>query len=460
MAAALVVAVAAGIAVSAAAPGDISRRSRRRRHRRQRQAGPGPQAAGFRSQRRREAGRAEDVRRGGGDADHRRVASDRAAARRQRRRSGQHACDSDDRAYVRRPHGAARRVQRRPPEQPARRGVRRSAGSAAADLRVPVGRAAVLRPGDRRERAARRSRRSSRTLEPIEHRRKAIVCIGVPEVCSISEPSGPHEPPLAILGGHRCGAMGRANTSLYSLEPNGAIAARRATGNPIADATGGEVFINTPSSLGRSTSSAGTRATTICSATGRSRPTSELHAVEVKVNRRGAHGARAPRARRVVVRPYPERPVVGVGAVVLDGDRVLLIKRGHAPLKGQWSLPGGGVEIGRDARAGDRARSARGNRTDDRGRADRRGARSHQPRRRRPRRTSLRASSTSSAGRAAVMLRSASDAEDAAWVALADLAAVRSRGRYGQRHSEGGRRAGSTPAIGRSRGLVTAIRSE
>jgi len=46
------------------------------------------------------------------------------------------------------------------------------------------------------------------------------------------------------------------------------------------------------------------------------------------------------------MRPYPERPVVGVGAVVLDGGRVLLIRRGHAPLKGQWSLPGGGVEIG------------------------------------------------------------------------------------------------------------------
>lgn len=46
------------------------------------------------------------------------------------------------------------------------------------------------------------------------------------------------------------------------------------------------------------------------------------------------------------MRPYPDRPVVGVGAVVLDGDRVLLIKRGHAPLKGQWSLPGGGVEVG------------------------------------------------------------------------------------------------------------------
>jgi 8-oxo-dGTP diphosphatase len=46
------------------------------------------------------------------------------------------------------------------------------------------------------------------------------------------------------------------------------------------------------------------------------------------------------------VRPYPDRPVVGVGAVVLDGSRVLLIRRGHAPLKGQWSLPGGGVETG------------------------------------------------------------------------------------------------------------------
>ncbi|HET9830904.1 MAG TPA: NUDIX hydrolase [Vicinamibacterales bacterium] len=46
------------------------------------------------------------------------------------------------------------------------------------------------------------------------------------------------------------------------------------------------------------------------------------------------------------MRPYPDRPVVGVGAVVLDGQRVLLVKRGHAPLKGQWSLPGGGVETG------------------------------------------------------------------------------------------------------------------
>src|SRR5438105_399431 len=45
-------------------------------------------------------------------------------------------------------------------------------------------------------------------------------------------------------------------------------------------------------------------------------------------------------------RVFPERPIVGVGAVILDGDRVLLVRRGHEPLKGEWSLPGGAVELG------------------------------------------------------------------------------------------------------------------
>jgi len=45
-------------------------------------------------------------------------------------------------------------------------------------------------------------------------------------------------------------------------------------------------------------------------------------------------------------RRHPERPIVAVGAVVVDGDRVLLVKRGQEPLKGEWSLPGGVVEIG------------------------------------------------------------------------------------------------------------------
>src|SRR5438477_11735751 len=47
------------------------------------------------------------------------------------------------------------------------------------------------------------------------------------------------------------------------------------------------------------------------------------------------------------MRRFPERPIVGVGAVVLNRTgHVLLAKRAHEPLKGEWSLPGGGVEIG------------------------------------------------------------------------------------------------------------------
>jgi 8-oxo-dGTP diphosphatase len=47
------------------------------------------------------------------------------------------------------------------------------------------------------------------------------------------------------------------------------------------------------------------------------------------------------------VRKFPDRPIVGVGAVVLDGEgHVLLARRAHEPLKGEWSLPGGGVELG------------------------------------------------------------------------------------------------------------------
>jgi ADP-ribose pyrophosphatase YjhB (NUDIX family) len=45
-------------------------------------------------------------------------------------------------------------------------------------------------------------------------------------------------------------------------------------------------------------------------------------------------------------REFPETPLVGVGAVVVDQGRVLLVRRGTEPLKGQWSLPGGLVELG------------------------------------------------------------------------------------------------------------------
>src|SRR5712692_8214105 len=45
-------------------------------------------------------------------------------------------------------------------------------------------------------------------------------------------------------------------------------------------------------------------------------------------------------------RTYPDRPIVGVGAVVIDGNSVLLVRRANEPLKGEWSLPGGAVELG------------------------------------------------------------------------------------------------------------------
>ena len=45
-------------------------------------------------------------------------------------------------------------------------------------------------------------------------------------------------------------------------------------------------------------------------------------------------------------REYPEAPVVAVGAIVLQNDSVVLIRRGQEPMLGEWSLPGGGVELG------------------------------------------------------------------------------------------------------------------
>ena len=47
-----------------------------------------------------------------------------------------------------------------------------------------------------------------------------------------------------------------------------------------------------------------------------------------------------------VPREFPDAPRVGVGAVILDGERVLLAHRGRAPSAGKWSIPGGLVHLG------------------------------------------------------------------------------------------------------------------
>lgn len=46
------------------------------------------------------------------------------------------------------------------------------------------------------------------------------------------------------------------------------------------------------------------------------------------------------------IREFPSQPILGVGGAVIDGNSVLLIRRGHAPQKGEWTLPGGMVELG------------------------------------------------------------------------------------------------------------------
>jgi len=45
-------------------------------------------------------------------------------------------------------------------------------------------------------------------------------------------------------------------------------------------------------------------------------------------------------------REFPTQPFIGVGAIVIEGDRVLLVKRAHPPIQGQWSIPGGVLEVG------------------------------------------------------------------------------------------------------------------
>lgn len=51
-------------------------------------------------------------------------------------------------------------------------------------------------------------------------------------------------------------------------------------------------------------------------------------------------------------RDYPEHPIIGVGAVIVQGDRVLLVRRASEPLRGEWSVPGGMLELGETLRDG------------------------------------------------------------------------------------------------------------
>jgi VWFA-related protein len=137
-----------------------------------------------------------------------------------------------------------------------------------------------------RENALQMFAKVARTLEPIEHRRKALVCIGIADVCSLPEPSGRFEV-LWKFWVDTVGAMGRSNAAVYSLEPNGAPRRSAITGGTIADVTGGEVFLNT-TDLNRPIDA-------VRRDTGNyyllgywpSASDKPLHSIEVKVNKRG-----------------------------------------------------------------------------------------------------------------------------------------------------------------------------
>lgn len=51
-------------------------------------------------------------------------------------------------------------------------------------------------------------------------------------------------------------------------------------------------------------------------------------------------------------REYPDHPLVGIGAVIIQDARVVVVKRATEPLKGRWSIPGGMLELGEKLRAG------------------------------------------------------------------------------------------------------------
>jgi 8-oxo-dGTP diphosphatase len=53
-----------------------------------------------------------------------------------------------------------------------------------------------------------------------------------------------------------------------------------------------------------------------------------------------------------MAREYPDRPVVGIGGVIIEDARAVLIRRGSEPLLGHWSIPGGTLEIGESLQAG------------------------------------------------------------------------------------------------------------
>ena len=139
------------------------------------------------------------------------------------------------------------------------------------------------------ENALRSVAKVSRTLEAIEHRHKAVVCIGLSAVCNVVEPSTGRGSLLWRYWVEAIGSTARANASVYSLMPNGLSTRVEPTNGSIADITGGEGFRNT-NDIGRVIDIV-RRDTGTYYLLGYwpSVSSKEMHSIDVKVNKRGLH---------------------------------------------------------------------------------------------------------------------------------------------------------------------------
>ena len=129
----------------------------------------------------------------------------------------------------------------------------------------------------------------ARTLEPIEHRRKALVCIGMSAICNVVEPASGRGSLLWRYWVDAVSASARSNASVYSLMPNGLSSRVEVARDSMADVTGGEGFRNT-NDIGRVIDIV-RRDTGTYYLLGYWPPVSskELHSIDVKVNKRGLH---------------------------------------------------------------------------------------------------------------------------------------------------------------------------
>ena len=141
------------------------------------------------------------------------------------------------------------------------------------------------------ENALRAVAKVSRTLEAIEQRRKALVCIGLSAICNVLEPSTGRGSLIWRYWVDAIGAAARANASVYSLMPNGLSTRSELSRGTISEITGGEAFRNT-NDIGRVIDIV-RRDTGTYYLLGYWPPASasskETHSIDVKVNKRGLH---------------------------------------------------------------------------------------------------------------------------------------------------------------------------